>query len=221
MDPAEVVVPLPREGLLIEPSRGRCTGGEHLLVPGFAAPGPGERWADLGCGGGVLMVLLALFVRPSGLELVGLEIQEQLADRATRNLELNRIEGEVRCGDLRDADPGLLDGVVTNPPYFPPGWGRASRHAHVHASTHEIHGGLGDFLAWADRFLKPGGRLVILYTADRLTHLAVLLADHGFGIDRLSVVHPVQEPGKITRVLVDASRGGKVVAARAPITDQG
>jgi SAM-dependent methyltransferase len=61
---------------------------------------PGERFVDLGCGDG--QVLVAAGRR--GAEVFGVEIDEALAVRARRALRANGISGEVVVADLFDLD---------------------------------------------------------------------------------------------------------------------
>jgi tRNA1(Val) A37 N6-methylase TrmN6 len=72
--------------------------------------------------------------------------------------------------------------VVLNPPFFPEGWGRASESREVHASTHSLHGDVGDFLRCARALLAPQGRVVVLYDAGRLADLLPAISATGLSI---------------------------------------
>ena len=82
------------------------------------ALGPGARVFDLGANHGVIAMMLARIVGPSG-QVVAVEADEWLAEAVTRNAELNQLEqivsvhaavagedGDVRFGAYGDVDDG-------------------------------------------------------------------------------------------------------------------
>ena len=76
-------------------------GRDSLELGAFAAVKPGWRVCDLGCGGGVLLLLLS--ARAGGLTLAGVELEEAAARAARANLARNGLAGEIRAGDLRES----------------------------------------------------------------------------------------------------------------------
>ena len=89
-----------------------------------------RRFADLGCGAGVLTVLL-LHALPQAAA-VGVELQPDAAQLCRNNLEANGLTGraQILCADLREhravLPAGSFDLVVANPPYFAAGSGCTS-----------------------------------------------------------------------------------------------
>ncbi len=126
---------------------------------------PGRQHLDLGCGTGSVFLLLA-WKRPD-LRCVAVERQAARAALARRSVAWNGVE--ARCavleGDLRDAAllpaATTVDLITGTPPYFPPGTGTEPGEEHAAASRFEHHGGVEDYLAAADRWLAPQGRLVL------------------------------------------------------------
>ena len=109
-------------------SAGFPLGTDSVLLADFArGSGRIRRVADLGCGAGVLTVLL-LQKFPASTAF-GIEIQPEAAEACRENLALNALSdrAEIRCGDLREkadlAEAGSFDLVVSNPPYFAAGRG--------------------------------------------------------------------------------------------------
>ena len=104
---------------------------DSVLLADFAAVRGGEKGADLGCGSGLLMLLLLR--RESDLHMAGLEIQPEALRLAEENLRINGLleRAELVCGDLRETVKRLPNGgfdfVISNPPYFPPESGRTQR----------------------------------------------------------------------------------------------
>ena len=67
---------------IIQRKDGFCFGMDAVLLSGFAAVREGERALDLGCGTGIIPLLLEAKTR--GRHFTGLEIQKEMADMAAR-----------------------------------------------------------------------------------------------------------------------------------------
>lgn len=139
---------------------------DDLVAAHLAArsmPSPPERFLDLGCGiGSVLMMIAWRFPEARG---VGIEAQALSAGLARRSLAYNGAAErvEVRSGDLREeARDGRIYPLVTGtPPYFPPG---TSTESEVDQRLHcrvEMRGGVEAYVEAAARSLAPGGRFVL------------------------------------------------------------
>jgi tRNA1(Val) A37 N6-methylase TrmN6 len=137
---------------------------DDLVTAWFAAAeGPPERFADLGCGiGAVLMLLAWRFPAARG---TGVEAQAVSIELARRSLAWNGADGrcEVRRGDLRD--PAVLDGVAFDlvtgtPPYLRPGAATESARVQWGPCHFEHRGGIEEYCAAAAHLLGPGGRFV-------------------------------------------------------------
>ncbi|MEW6489262.1 MAG: methyltransferase domain-containing protein, partial [Thermodesulfobacteriota bacterium] len=115
---------------LVQPQKGYRFGVDAVLLARFAAERPAARALDLGCGcGAVTLCLLAL---GGAREVLGIDIQEQMVDRARRGARWNGLEERARfeVADLRELGrsiaPQSFDLVVSNPPYRPAASGRTS-----------------------------------------------------------------------------------------------
>ena len=182
---------------------------DSLLLAGFGRIRPGTIGLELGTGCGVI-ACLAASTRPD-CRIVALELQPDLADRAFRNAELNGLAERVRVvqGDLRRADlfpPGCFDFILTNPPYRPVGAGRLNPSSEKAAARHELTASLDDWTAAARRWLKPAGRLFLVYPAWRLARLIARLEDLSLTPKRLRLVHS-RPGGEAVLVLLEAIKG--------------
>ena len=103
------------------------------------------------------------------------------------------------------------DWVVANPPFYPPGWGRAEQPAPgadtPRAATHALHGDVADFSRAAARLLVPHGQAVFVFDADRLP--ALLLALDGAGLTCAALRLPPHQ------VMMVAAHNDDLQAARA------
>ena len=107
-------------------------GTDSKLLAQFATLHRREKVFDLGCGVGVLGVLLAQ--RKRDLTLDGIDIVPDSAELAVYNLAANGLTGTIRQGDLNDyrqwaPRPGGYDLVISNPPYFAPNTGKTAEGA--------------------------------------------------------------------------------------------
>ena len=80
-----------------------CFGTDAVLLADFAAPKRSDRAVDLGCGNGIISILMAAHCE--GLQVDGIEIQPEIAEMAGRSVCMNSLEDRLRihCMDMRDA----------------------------------------------------------------------------------------------------------------------
>ena len=197
---------------IIQPQQGFRFTIDPVLLAGFAQSKAGETWIDLGCGSGVLSLLLAR--RESELQLIGVEIDPASAERARRNVILNKLEKQIDIiqGDLRELrkthGAQSCDVVITNPPYRRPESGRISSGADRAIARHELHGSLDDFLEVSRYLLKNCGRFYAIYLAERLPELLVKMSACKIEPKRLRCIHP-RRTKDANLVLIEGRRGGR------------
>ena len=126
---------------------------------------------DIGTGSGVIPLLLSQRTRAN---ITGIEIQEAMAARAAKSVELNNLEGQIniiradinRIQNLLPA--GCADLVVSNPPYWKKGEGKLSANPEEAVARHEIALTLEQLIRQAAYLLVPRGKLALIQRADRL-----------------------------------------------------
>lgn len=205
--------------IFTQPAKGYRFSIDPFLLAAFVRPRPGERLLDLGCGVGVIALLLAR--RSPSLRVFALEIQRDLALLAGENTRRNGLSR--RCftilGDLRHAaalfPPDSFHRVVTNPPYRAPGAGRISPHPGRALARHE-HGFTIEHLARVvATILRPGGSLDIIHLAERLPEIVRAFSAHRLEIKTLRLVSSY--PGSAPRLaLLSARKGGRPGLAVLP-----
>ncbi|MEG1844809.1 MAG: methyltransferase, partial [Clostridia bacterium] len=210
--PGERIDDLQRDGLVILQRPGTfCFGTDSVLLADFAAPKKAERVADLGTGTGVLCLLMAASQREATFDAV--ELQPEMADMARRSVLMNHLEDRIFVHplDMREA-PAKLGFcthtlVVCNPPYraacaLPEGVPDALRHARFLTSL-----SLYDVASSGARLLKNGGRMALVFPAERMLTLMQALVRANLAPKRVQLVH--NKPGSVPKlVLLDAVKGG-------------
>ncbi|MCR5663271.1 MAG: methyltransferase [Oscillospiraceae bacterium] len=187
-------------------------GTDSILLADFIRPGAAARGIDLGCGSGLLTLLLAH--KSERLRMIGLEIRESAVRAARETLRLNAleerasvVEGDIRrCRELFAA--GSFDLVAANPPYFALGAGAVSPRdgrAAARAETDCTLAQLADAAAW---LCRTGGSFSLVYRPERLAELTVCLSARGLEPKRLRFVcHRADSAPSL--VLLEARRGGR------------
>lgn len=186
-------------------------GTDSVLLADFAA-GKGARGIDLGCGSGILSLLL-LAGAPQ-LHMTGLELREEAARIARENLERNGCAGRsaVLTGDIRRVrelfSTGSFDLCVANPPYFPAGSGASAPDPARAAAREESECTLEELCAAAAYLLPTGGRFCLVHRPERLAELFGAMSAHGLEPKRLRLCchRPDAAPNL---VLAEGRRGGR------------
>lgn len=186
---------------------------DAVLLADFARIHPGDCVADLGTGTGVLPLLL--WGRGKGKNFWGVEIQEELAEMAERNVKLNCLEEQIRilCCDVAEAKDFIpsrsIDAVVCNPPYpFSKKQGDAEISSSRDISRHQTAEELQVFLAATGGLLKGRGRLFMVYPSSEMLELMISLRQHRLEPKRLRLIHPFSDrPARL--VLIEAVNGGR------------
>jgi tRNA1(Val) A37 N6-methylase TrmN6 len=192
--------------------RGYRFSADAVLAAHFCRPGPADRILDLGCGSGVIGLILAF--RHPGARVAGLEVQEELARLAGENIRANRLETRVSVihGSLREISalvaPESFDLVVSNPPYRQPGSGRLSPTDQRARARHEIDANLAEVVRAAAFAVKNRGRVVLVYPAARLIPLAAALRNERLEPKRLQPVYSYPDSPEAALVLLEAVKNG-------------
>jgi tRNA1Val (adenine37-N6)-methyltransferase len=166
---------------------------DALLLGHFITLRKRDRVIDFGTGNGIIPLVLARL--HSQVSITGVEFQPAMAERATRNVELNGLESRIRIqqGDVRRVDgvapPASFDVAVSNPPYRRLGSGRISANDEKQISRHEIHGELEDFLGAAAYLLRTKGRISLIYLPERAVDLLSSMRRRRLEPKRLRMVH--------------------------------
>lgn len=182
------------------------------------------RHADVGCGLGSVLLMVAWRMREHDATHLGVEAQAVSFALASRNVERNALGPRValRRGDLREVarDPSLaasFDLVTGTPPYVPPGRSTPAPDPQKAYARIEYRGGVEDYLAAMARLLAPGGRAVLCCDA-RMPERALDGARLA-GLDaiaKLDVVPRQDEPPLLTVWTFAPSGEGGGLEVRAP-----
>ena len=211
--PGERIDELQRNGYRIIQNPERfCFGMDAVLLSGFARAKKQERCLDLGCGNGIIPILME--AKTEGKHFTGLEIQPESADMARRSVALNGLQDRIDIveGDIKDASKifgaSSFHVVTTNPPYMTAQHGLTNVYEAKTIARHEVLCNLEDIIRESARLLMPGGRFYMVHRPFRLAEIISLMVQYRMEPKRMRLVYPYvdREPNM---VLIEGLRGGK------------
>jgi len=196
---------------------------DAILLAEFVTIRQGDVVVDLGTGCGVIPLIL-LLTKYVGYAF-GLEIQEELAGQAARNVLLNRFDDKMRVvlGDIKNPPIAeeSADVVTCNPPYRQIKSGRINPDPRRAIARHEIMVSIDDILHAARSVLRKKGRLALIYSSVRLADILVRMRRFNLEPKKIQIIYPDLNSGA-KLVLVEAILGGRPgLKISPPIVGQG
>lgn len=184
----------------------RCAmkvGTDGVLLGAWARAVDGDRVLDIGCGTGLISLMMAQRFPAAGV--AGVEVEPEAALQARENVAASPFAGRVEIlqGDVRELQ-GSYQTLVCNPPFFTgqvvsPCEGRLLARSTCSLSFAQLWGS-------ADRLLSSGGLFnVIIPTSERVPFHALAL-EHGFCLWQSCVVQTV--PSKAPKRVLLCYRKG-------------
>jgi len=215
----EIVCDLSRKGYkVIERKDLFRFGIDSVLLSWFAKQKKDDYVLDLGTGNGVIPILME--ARNDGRKYVGVEILQESADLAKRNVELNGLDNKIQILNIDMKDycktiSSKFDVVTTNPPYMKVG--KVSKNGcissvndnkNLEVARHEVSINIEQVIKTASMCLKSKGKFYIVYKPDRLVSLFYYM--RLYKIEPKIVQFVVPYAGKESNiVLVEGIKDGK------------
>ena len=198
---------------IIQNKNGFCFGMDSVLLSDFAKNiKPNTKVIDLGTGTGILPILLSAKTKAS--KIVGIEIQEDVANMANRSVELNNLQNrlEIICENIKnlknDYETNSFDAIVTNPPYKTKGTGGINELKSKLISRHEITADLEDFISISSYLLKDQSNIYMVHRPERLVDILSIFRKYKLEPKELKLVQP--NCGKAPNlVLIKATKNAK------------
>ena len=180
---------------IIQNEDGFCFGIDSVLLSDFAKDiKSNSAGVDLGTGTGIISILLSAKTKLE--KIIGVEIQEDVAEMANRSVILNNIQDKIEILNLDIKDiiqnksnnkeninklienklqREKFDFVVTNPPYKKLDTGKVNANENKYISRHELTANLEDFLNVSKYLLKDKGAFYMVHRPDRLVDIIELM----------------------------------------------
>lgn len=196
---------------IIQKKSGFRFGVDAVLLSNFANVKRKHRVIDLCTGTGIIPFLIYGKYKPK--EVIGIEIQEDMAEMATRSSQYNGLEDVVKFEnrDLKDLEfldsLGKFDVLTVNPPYKLHNTGIVNLDDKLAIARHEVLCKLEDVIVASRKLLKDNGRMFIVHRPERLIDIFELMRKYKIEPKRVQMIHPsVNKAPNI--VLVEGQRDG-------------
>lgn len=193
---------------------------DAILLAHFSSLLSADSILDLGTGSGIIPLILAR--QTSASTIVGVEVQEAMADMAERTILLNGLDNRISIlhEDLRSLrsrfTASSFDLVVSNPPYYPVGEGRINPDQEKAIARHEIMAKAEDVIAISHYLVRPSGCVIIIFPARRMADLLITLRASGLEPKRLRIIYSHQHDEAKLVVAESIKRGNPDIEIMKP-----
>ncbi len=184
---------------------------DAVILANYAGKVQGDRIADLGTGCGIIPLILGF--RDPTRHIVGIEIQEALADIAAENVINNGLAPriDILFGDIKSISTvdteGPVDLVAANPPFYKADKGRINPNQQRAVARHELQVTVTDIVAAAWRLLQDKGRFLSIFQTERMVDLLSTMRQLGLEPKMVRIIQTKEHiPGKL--FLVEGEKGG-------------
>lgn len=167
---------------------------------------------DLGTGSGIIPLRI---VGKKGIQKIyGIEIQEDVAQRAQRSIELNKLQDKIEIIHMNLKDlpnkfkKASFDTIISNPPYMKSECAIINKEQNFAISRHEIACTFEDIIMVSNYLLKPQGKVYIVHRPDRLTDILYTMRQYKIEPKYIRFVQPKIDK-KPNLILIEGSKGGK------------
>ncbi len=168
---------------IIQNKNGFCFGIDAVLLSDFAKSiKEGSNVIDLGTGTGIVSILLSKKTNLN--KIIGVEVQKEVYDMASRSVKLNDLENKIEIINENILNLGSIfkknsfDAIVTNPPYKKQNTGIVNEKENKLISRHEILANLEDFIKVSSQLLKDKGDFFMVHRPDRLVDICSLMRNY-------------------------------------------
>lgn len=185
---------LNNEGLLIEqPAHLYKLSSDAVALANFVTCKKADRIIDVGCGTGVLSLLIAFNHHPR--EIISVDINADAVQQLKKNLTINQDKLTTTQFQPLHADARQLhtiisansaDVIVCNPPYFTTG--KKAKNANISQARHDDTLTLEDLAVLSTRNLKYGGTIYFCYPVNQLAKAITIFENHNFRIKTIKLI---------------------------------
>ena len=195
-----------------QPKKGYRFSVDALLLANFIKVKRIDTAADLGCGCGIISLILAKKWTPK--KILGIELQKNLYEIAKMNTELNNLQEifEVMNADytkLRNIIKAeSFDIIISNPPFRKPVSGKISPYHEKAVARHETAMDIESLISSSAYLVKYRGKTAFIYNADRTAELIYTMKKYNIEPKRLRFVHS-KSALNAELVMIEGVKGGK------------
>ena len=181
-------------------------GTDGVLLGAWASvPGPGSRVLDVGCGTGLIALMIAQRTKKVAVD--ALEIDPSSARQAEENFQNSPWKEKIQCiqssfQDYSSQCKSRYDLIICNPPFFSASAKTPSKERNL--ARHDDSLSLEDLFRASLPLMKKTTLISLILPIEKEMQAVDLIAEHKMHCNRLTRVIPA--PGKSTkRILLEIS----------------
>jgi tRNA1Val (adenine37-N6)-methyltransferase len=171
---------------------------------------------DMGCGCGIIGMILLYKNSPNILHLEGIEYQEKLVSLAKLNVQENKLKDKMHIthGNYVEINKyykaETFSHVICNPPFYEIGRGRPSKHNEAYLARHQTVSTTVDLAASIAFVLKNRGTMAIVFPAELSAYLVNALKEKKIEPKRFRPVYSYPEATSASLVLLECCKNGGI-----------
>lgn len=173
---------------------GYCFTSDAVLLANTVRCKKGDTIVDMGCGSGVISLLLT--AKTPCRKIIGVELQKDVAELAVKNAKLNNLQDKISIlnDDIANL-PSILGKesvqvAVCNPPYFSSDSGEKRENPQIALSRHESTCALEGIIQSASSILKFGGSFYLIHKISRMAEVIAYCSQNKLIPKTLTLIYP-------------------------------
>jgi tRNA1(Val) A37 N6-methylase TrmN6 len=197
---------------IYQPTSGYNYNSDSIFLYSFIASfQPKGRVLDVGCGVGILSLLLS---RDFMLDMSIIDKQKKMLNYAEHNFAINGLCVESYLGDFLSMKSDMFDLIISNPPFYDSRVTQ-SQDEHINIARYAHHLPFDRFVKNVKLLLKPRGRFIFCYDAKQIDYLLHLLKVNKINPEVIRFVHSkIDRESKL--VMVSARANSKSMTKVMP-----
>ncbi|MFN2355450.1 MAG: tRNA1(Val) (adenine(37)-N6)-methyltransferase [Desulfopila sp.] len=197
---------------------------DSVLLAHFILHWQDDVVLDMGCGCGIVGMILLYRNAHIAQTVEGLEYQQSLVRIARKNSQENGMSSRLTIthGDAahihRYYHAESFTKVMCNPPFYPTGSGRVSKNQEKYVARHQVALNTGDLAGSISYVLANKGRFALVFAAELLGELIKCLHRYGLQPKRVRPVLSYPDASAASLVLVEGIKnGGRGMVLEKPL----
>ena len=162
---------------------------DTLALANFIVVNPSDKKIlDIGTG---LCAIPIILCTKWNVDVVGVEIDSTMANLAWKSVCYNKLDQHIQVihQDIKkyasECKINLYDIIVSNPPYYNTRCGYLNSNSTISNARHNVTLEIEDIISISSKLLKDKGKLVLVFTVERLLEVFSLYQQYHFAIKRV------------------------------------